>query len=137
MNGVQLLLPDSSSLSSSQDTLLSLPPTDDQALFPAGLPWFQTFLSELPWSVEQLNLSHNLLKALGVEMVQLRPDQGSDFQGNQLEVLASEALHWLSLVQLPHPGIQPPGPSPSGSRQSVPVLVSPSGSGPLDQLPQE
>lgn len=53
-------------------------------------------------NVEQLDLSHNLVKALE-GMVQLRPDQSLDFRCSQLEVLASEALDqlcWLSSLTL-------------------------------------
>lgn len=63
---------------------------------------FQTFLAGLIWNVEQFDLSCNLLKALKA-MVQLRPDQDLDLRGNQLEVLASEALHqlcWLTSLTL-------------------------------------
>lgn len=59
--------------------LFSLPHPDGQAIFPA-----RVLASKLLWqgSHEQLDLSHNLLKALAVEMVQPRPDQHLALQGN-------------------------------------------------------
>lgn len=86
-------------------TLFSLPhPLMARPCFLLGFLSFQTFLAGLPWSVEQLNLSHNLLKALGVGdgatearprfRLSEQPAGGSGLRGPSLALIGLAPPSW-------------------------------------------